>query len=260
MIRYQQEEILPDLPPFTRQTTLLELTNAERAEYEKLQEDFCRWMLEKYPDRRIPTGDALVLTQFGYAKRRVAEFKVKAILEQIEMFLSGTDSKLLIFGIHKKILQAVLDVYSKKNTKTNPFIVGIDGSTNAVQRQQAVYNFNENPYTRLFLGQMVAAGTGLNLQKNCHHSLFMEVDWSPHIHEQCEARNRRIGTTANHVNYNYLIYRDTIEEVVCKMLFTKKNIFNQVIDGKSEHDTSVQFNLVQNLIRATMDRFARTKG
>lgn len=255
MVRYKQEEILPDLPPYTRQTVFLELTAEQRKEYEKLQEDFCRWMVEKFPDRRIPTGDAQLMAQFGYAKRRVAEFKIPAILEHINLFLDSTDEKLIVFGLHKRILQAIWDVYSKLNTANSPFIVGLDGSTSSVQRHEAVFNFNENPHTRIFLGQMQAAGVGLNLQKACRTSLFAEIDFSPHIHEQSEARNRRIGTVADHVHYTYLIYRDTIEERVMEMLFKKSQTSVRVIDGQEGMDAdNASFNLVRDLVADMLRR------
>jgi SWI/SNF-related matrix-associated actin-dependent regulator 1 of chromatin subfamily A len=255
MVRYKTEDILPDLPPYTRQTIFLELSRTQRREYDKLQEDFYRWMLEKYPDRRVPGGDAMFMTQFGYAKRRVAEFKIPIILEHINLFLDNNEGKLIIFGLHKNILHAIWNVYSKLNTTTSPFIVGLDGSTSSVQRHEAVHNFNENPHTRLFLGQMQAAGVGLNLQKACKNSLFAELDFSPHVHSQSEARNRRIGSIADHIHYTYLVYRDTIEERVMEMLFQKSQTSVRVIDGQegveAEH---ASFNLIQHLIADTMRR------
>ena len=227
------------------------MTKSQQKEYEKLQDDFLQWLLEKYPERQVPRSDmTAILTQFGYLKRLTAEFKVPAIIEKIDSFLVNNDGKLIVFGIHKKILHSIWSVYSKKNDKTNPFIVGIDGATSVAQRQQAVHHFQENPNTRLALLQMQAGGTGLTLTAS-HHSLFTELDFLPSTHLQCEARNRRIGSASSFVHYDYLVVKDSIEELVMDKLFKRQNTFAAVIDGNET--AAGEFNLMQDLLRAHLE-------
>lgn len=254
MIRYKTEDVLKDLPPFIRQTTLLEMTDSQKNEYARLQESFGEWLNSRYPDRRVPRSDtAQLLAQFGYMKRQVAEWKIPAIIEQIQMFLDGNEGKLIVFGIHKKILEPIWQAFSKKNTKKSPLIVRLDGSTSQLMRHDAVHQFQNNPNTRVFLGQMVAAGVGLTLTAS-NHTLFAEVDFVPSNHTQAEARNRRIGTTAQCIFYNYILVKDSIEENVCNMLFNKQQAIDRVIDGKQTDSSS--FNLVSDLLRAQLGKFA----
>lgn len=253
MVRHRVADVLPDLPPFVRQTTLLELTPSQQKEYERLQHSFVQWLQERYPDRNVPRSDmTAVLSQFGYMKRQVAEWKIPAILEHIQNFIDGNDGKLLIFGIHKKIMGPIWEAFSKQNKKNSPFIVELDGETPALQRHEAVHHFQNNPRTRLFLGQMVAAGVGLTLTAS-HNSLFTELDFSSTNHMQAEARNRRIGTTASFVHYNYLLMKDTIEERVCDMLFRKQRAIDAIVDGKT--DTASSFNLISDLLMSQFKNF-----
>ena len=254
MIRYKTEEILKDLPPFIRQTTLLEMTDAQKNEYARLQESFSDWLVTKYPNRRVPRSDyAELLTRFGYMKRTVAEWKIPAIIEQIHMFLDGNEGKLIVFGIHKKILEAIWKEFSKKNnSKSAPLIVRLDGSSSDRNRYDAVNDFQTKPNTRIFLGQLKAAGVGLTLTAS-NHTLFSEVDFVPSNHTQAEARNRRIGTAAHCIHYNYILMRDSIEESVCSMLFNKQQAIDRVIDGKQT--TGSSFNLVSDLLRAQISKF-----
>lgn len=252
MIRYKVDDVLPDLPPYIRQTTLLEMTASQAAEYQRLQDEFDTWLLDRYPDRRVPASDfALVVTRFGYMKRAVAEWKLPAIIDSINNFLDGNEGKLIVFGLHRKILDAIWSVFAKKNKTNSDFIVRLDGSTSELQRHQAVFSFQNNPDTRLFLGQMTAAGVGLTLTAS-HNSLFTELDFMPVNHLQAEARNRRIGTTASFVHYNYLIMKDTIEETICDKLFQRQCAVDAVIDGK---ESTGHFNLVSDILRARFDRF-----
>ncbi len=249
MIRHRAEEVLPDLPPYIRQSTLLEMTSTQRREYEKLQESFAAWLKERYPDRRVPQSEqSAIMAQFGYMKRRVAEWKIPAIIEHIHNFIDGDSGKLIVFGLHRKILDAIWDVFSKQNGK-NPFIVRLDGTSTAIQRHEAVHHFQNDPYTRVFLGQIQAAGVGLTLTAS-NHSLFAELDFSSIAHEQAEKRNLRIGTKAAFVHYNYLLMRDTIEERVATLLFQKSHTIAQVIDGKfGIGANTASFNIVSDLLR-----------
>lgn len=259
MIRYKTEDVLPDLPPFIRQTTLLEMTRTQRQEYARLKEDFLTWLTERHPNRKVPRSEtSALLTQFGYLKRQVAEWKIPAIIENIQTFLDGNDGKLIVFGLHKKVLHAIYAAFEKKNKKTKPFIVTLDGSTSLPGRASAVKHFQETPETRIFLGQMQAAGVGLTLTAS-NHSLFSELDFSPIAHEQAERRNLRIGTVANFVHYNYLLMADTIEEHVCDLLFKKSQTIARVIDGQGPvaqgANMAGSFNLVSDLLRSHFDKF-----
>lgn len=258
MIRYKTDEVLPDLPPYVRQTTLLEMTPGQQRDYEKLQQAFSTWLKERYPHRRVPASDhSAVMTQFGYMKRQVAEWKVPAVIENIQNFLDGNDGKLIVFGLHKKVMRPIWDAFAKHNKTGKPFIVALDGETPELQRHEAVHQFQNNPYTRVFLGQLHAAGVGLTLTAS-NHSLFAELDFSPIAHEQAERRNLRIGTTASFVHYNYLIMRSSIEEYVASLLFRKSQTIEQVIDGKAvaeQKNSSGSFNLVSDLLRAQFDKF-----
>lgn len=244
MIRYRADDVLPDLPPYIRQTLLIEMTREQRAEYNKLREAFIHWLREKYPDRKIkPSDTAEIVTKFGYMKRQVAEWKIPTVNDNINYFLENNDGKLLVFGLHRKVLDGIYGAFSKYNKPGSPFIVRIDGQTPPDERMKAVDAIQEGS-ARVFLGQMIAAGVGLTLTAS-HHSLFSELDFLPMNHLQAEARNRRIGTNASFVHYNYLVMKDTIEELVADTLFRRQQSVDQIIDNIQNPDS---FNLIGRII------------
>lgn len=245
MVRYKTEDVLPDLPPFIRQTTLLEMSYKQQIEYVKVHDEFVTWLRETYPTRQIPRSEmSAVTTRFGYIKRLVAEWKVPMVLEQIDDFIAGSDGKLIIFGIHRRVLDTIYEKYTKRSSKSSPFIVRLDGSTPTTQRHFAVQAFQNNPNTRLFLGNLIAAGTGLTLNA-ANQSLFTELDFTPSNHMQAERRNLRIGQEAAYVRWNYLVMRGTVEEQVANLLFTKQQACDCVIDG---HNVKGTFDIVSNLL------------
>ena len=245
MIRYRVDDVLPDLPPFIRQTLLIEMSREQAAEYEKLKDGFITWLHEKFPNRRITrasTND--ILTQFGYMKRQVAEWKIPTVIDNIHTFLDNNEGKLLVFGLHKKVLDGIWSAFSKHNKPGSPLIVRIDGSTPTDDRMKAV-DAIQTGTARVFLGQMIAAGVGLTLTAS-HHSLFSELDFLPMNHLQAEARNRRIGTEASFVHYNYLVMKDTIEEIIASTLFRRQKAVDQIIDGREDSDS---FDLIGKIIQ-----------
>ena len=259
MIRYRVEDVLPGLPPFVRQTTLLDMTSTQRREYATMQDEFGRWLREKYPGRRIaPDASTAILAKLGYMKRQVATWKIPAIIEHVDNFIQNNDGKLIVFGLHRAILDSIWSKFQSRNKKNHPFMVRIDGSTPAERRNSAVQSFQNDPKTRVFLAQMIAAGTGLTLTAS-NHSLFSEVDFLPVTHTQAEARNRRIGSEASFIHYNYILMKDTIEEHVCNRLFERQRAIDTIVDGMGDDDAG-SFNLVMDFISARFGDFEQTTG
>ena len=246
MVRYRVDDVLPDLPPYIRQTILIEMTREQEAEYNRMKEAFILWLHKKFPDRKLTrSATAEILTQFGYMKRQVAEWKIPTVIDHINTFLEGDDGKLLVFGLHKKVLDGIWGAFAKYNKSGSPLIVRIDGQTAVQDRMKAVDAIQTGP-ARVFLGQMIAAGVGLTLTAS-HHSLFSELDFLPMNHLQAEARNRRIGTETSFVHYKYLVMKDTIEEVVASTLFKRQQAVDQIIDGEEDSDS---FNLIGKIMQA----------
>ena len=235
MIRYKIDDVIKDLPPYVRQTTFIEMTREQRAEYQKMRDDFTRWLAEHYPNRRIPRSDmALVLSRLSAMRVRVAEWKVPLIKEAIDNFLESNDGKIIVFGLHHKLLDPLTDCYKTHGEPGKPLLVRLDGKTPQKKRAEAVDAF-QNGSARVFLGQMNAAGLGLTLTA-ARHSLFAELDYLPTNHLQAESRTRRIGSEGSFIQYNYLVMKDTLEEAVAQRLFARQKAINRVIDGKNEEE------------------------
>ena len=235
MIRYKIDDVIKDLPPYVRQTTFIEMTGEQRAEYLKMKADFLRWLAEHYPDRRIPRCDiALVLSRLSAMRMRVAEWKVPFIKETLDNFLDSNEGKIIVFALHHKLLDPLTDCFKNSGKPNKPLLVRLDGKTPQKKRAEAVDAFQNGP-ARVFLGQMNTAGLGLTLTA-ARHSLFAELDYLPTSHLQAESRTRRIGSEGSYIQYNYLVMKDTLDEAVAQRLFARQKAINQVIDGSSEED------------------------
>lgn len=241
MIRRLKKDVLKDLPDKSRTVTPLEITN--RKEYTKAETHFLEWIKRKKglgAFQRAARAQAIV--KLNNLKILAATGKLRYAIQWINDWLEETDEKLIIFAIHKVILKAL--------KKAFPRAVVVDGtvSSNSKRggvspRQSAVDRFQEDPKVRLLIGQLKAAGTGLNLTA-ASNVLFLEVGWTPGEHDQAEDRALRIGQK-NHVTCTYLVGRKTVEERILEIIHAKDLTVRRIMDGKK----TAGLNLLDMFIR-----------
>lgn len=154
MIRRLKKDVLKELPDKTRITVPMDITNKE--EYIKAKNSFLTWLKEKSITKAEKAKKAEALVKLGYLKRLSAELKLENVIKWIEDFLEESEGKLVIFGVHTKILNTLLEKF--KN-----IAVIIDGDVPQKERQKAVANFQNNKQKRIFIGNIKAAGTGITL-------------------------------------------------------------------------------------------------
>ena len=96
-------------------------------------------------------------------------------------------------------------------------------------RQPLVDRFQNDADVRVFIANIIAGGTGLNLTA-ATQVVFNDLDWVPTNHWQAEDRAYRIGQTRT-VNVTYFVARDTIDDFVQAVLETKAALVNAIVEG-----------------------------
>ena len=107
--------------------------------------------------------------------------------------------------------------------------VVVTGKTPAKLRQSLVDQFQTDADVRVFIANIIAGGTGLNLTA-ATQVVFNDLDWVPTNHWQAEDRAYRIGQTRT-VNVTYFVARDTIDDFVQAVLETKSALVNAIVEG-----------------------------
>jgi SWI/SNF-related matrix-associated actin-dependent regulator 1 of chromatin subfamily A len=149
------------------------------------------------------------------------------VLEWVENFLAESDGKLVLFAIHKNIV-------GELQKRFKALCVVVNGSTSNRNRQLAVDKFQQNKRCRLFIGNIKAAGVGLNLTA-ANTVAFAELDWVPGNHTQAEDRIHRIGQKGS-ASIFYLVAKGTIEDKLCAVIEDKQRVLNTVLDGNGRGD------------------------
>ena len=230
MVRRLKKNVLKSLPPKTRTVVPVDLPPKEMKEYTTLRDQFVRWLKVFAPKIGKSERQANRLVQMGYLKRLAGISKTKIIHEWIDNFLEETDEKLIVFGIHKKMLLPLYDKYKKQ-------AVLVNGSVTGKERQKRVEKFQKDKSCRIFFGNIQAAGTGWN--GSCASTvLFVELDWVPANMVQAEDRPHRIGQK-NPVKIYFLVAKGTIEELLCRVLERKQLLSDQIVDGVKKRSDSI---------------------
>lgn len=228
MIRRLKKDVLKDLPSKTRTVVPIHLPAKAMAEYKSAQDDFRVWLAKRHPKKARKKFKAERLVRMGYLKRLAATLKFQILKEWIDDFLEESSGKLIVFGVHKTIIQGLQKLYGDVSTR-------IDGSIVGRKRQEAIDAFNGNKRIRIMFGNIKAAGVGWNGVK-ASTVMFAELDWVPALHVQAEDRAHRIGQLKN-VQVYYLVAVDTIEHYLMEIIQGKQKIIDSALDGGEQDDS-----------------------
>jgi len=235
ILRRTKQEVLKELPPRTEMNRYVELSDAERAIYERV-----RGSVIGEVDKVAKIRDDLEL-----------RFKLLALITRLRQVAchvglvhdswEGTSAKLeelrecllalreeghrvLIFSqftSHLKLMRAMME----EESITYQYL---DGSTPAISRQAEVDRFQTGDATA-FLISLKAGGTGLNLTA-ADYVIHMDPWWNPAVENQATDRAHRIGQTKPVMVYR-IIAKDTIEEEILMLHESKKNLVESVLSG-----------------------------
>lgn len=225
MIRRRKTDVLKDLPPKVRKVIPLGLSNPR--EYNEAATDIVAWLrkIDREKARKAKKSKALV--QVGYLLRLCAKFKYAYVCQWIDDFLENSDEKLVIFTMHRRMVELLKERYGR-------LAVVVDGSVTGEKRQRAVDRFQHDDEVRFFIGNIKAAGVGITLTA-ASSLVFTDLPWTPGDLVQCEDRIHRIGQKSTAFIY-YLVAANTIEEKLCRILQEKQTILEDVLDGTGNGD------------------------
>lgn len=174
------------------------------------------------------TKDFEILGHIAEVRRLMGVALAPQIAEYAQDFLEGSDEKLVIFGWHLE----VLDIFERELSKFGT--VRVDGRKSPTARQKAVDDFVGLDSVRVFIGNIQAAGTGLDgLQRVCSRCYLAEPDWVPAQNEQAVSRLDRFGQE-NLVSAEIFVAPGSISEKILVKALEKMNTIHKVLDHKEK--------------------------
>jgi SWI/SNF-related matrix-associated actin-dependent regulator 1 of chromatin subfamily A len=244
-VRRLKSEVLPQLPP-KRQVVIPVALNNE-AEYRLAERDVISWLrsqpldLSELNAKIAATLRAQRLAQLGTLQRLAARGKLAAALAWIDDFLAS-EEPLVVFARHVEVQRAVLDRF--------PEALHLFGDDSLERREAAIRAFQEAdgpPGHRLIVCATRVAAQGITLTR-ASNVAFLELEWTPAMHDQAEDRCHRIGQR-DAVTAWYLLAANTIDETMARLIQRKRATVAAVTDGRAIEDDG----LVEGVVRELRD-------
>ncbi|HWC25236.1 MAG TPA: DEAD/DEAH box helicase [Solirubrobacteraceae bacterium] len=239
-VRRLKSEVLPQLPAKRQVVVPVALANA--GEYRLAEEDVIAWLRSQPLDLReleakiAATLRAQRLAQLGTLQRLAARGKLAAALTWIADFLESGEP-LVVFARHVEVQEALLERF--------PAAVHLLGRDSAAAREAAVRAFQAADGPQLLVGATRVAAQGITLTR-ASNVAFLELEWTPALHDQAEDRCHRIGQH-DAVTAWYLLAAETIDETMAALIQRKRGVVTAVTDGRRLDDDGLVEAVVREL-------------
>jgi SNF2 family DNA or RNA helicase len=106
--------------------------------------------------------------------------------------------------------------------------VVITGDTARNARQKAIDDFQSDPHTRIFIGQITATNSAITLTAS-DNVLIMEPSWTPAENVQAAARAHRIGQKSSSVLARYVVLAGSVDEDLTRVLIRKSKQISEIM-------------------------------
>ena len=240
MIRRRKEDVLKDLPPKLR--VILEVP-ATTLEQKKAVQDFeaawgphranitsleerCRIAItakDKFEYaaavEKLQSAYKVAFFEMSRVRHEIGRQKAPLVVKHIEELLE-TGRKIVVFAYHRDVIQYITDNFEHA--------VSITGDTPVDERGRIVERFQNDDKTRLFVGNIKAAGTGITLHSS-NIAVFAELDWVPANLDQAEDRLHRIGQPDS-VLVHHIVFERSLDAHMARIIIDKQQIVRRALD------------------------------
>ncbi|WP_319954300.1 DEAD/DEAH box helicase [Patulibacter brassicae] len=265
-VRRLKADVLPQLPAKRHVDVPLPLANAE--EYRLAEHDVIAWLrsqpldLDELDAKVAAALRAEQLVRLNQLRRLSALGKLPAAMTWVADFLAHGEP-LVLFAQHREVQVALLRRF--------PAALHVLGDDDARARDEAVRRFQSGepadppaspPVVDLDLARRVpkgrpgdgdglivcslrAAGQGITLTR-ASNVAFLELDWTPALHDQAEDRCHRIGQH-DAVTAWYLLADEGVDGEMQEVIARKRELIDAVVDGRAREVEPVSLAVVRAL-------------
>jgi SNF2 family DNA or RNA helicase len=242
-LRRNQVDVLHELPPRIDKEEWVELDAEESAAY----------------GEAVASGNIMAMRRAasigdwrGHHTAEPRSSKLGRLVDLVEEHRT-TGRKVLVFSYFRDVLSALERRLEPLGT--------IHGDVGADEREAIMQRFREHEGHAVLLGQITAAGVGLNLQA-ASVVVLVEPQWKPSTEEQAIARAHRMGQSERVVVHR-LFARDSVDERIKELLEGKQELFARYARDsviKSASAEATEASLAKMVVAVEQARLADEAG
>lgn len=248
MIRRRKEDVLTDLPDYQSATVPFEVDLTSYNELARSSRERLRLWRDELLARRqeivnLPDLEQIqalaaraeansVFKLVGYVLAEIEALKQEALNAKLPEVVNWivdaleTGEPLVIFTHHKDQARQLHHQLEERLNVEIP--LPLDGDMTQKRRQEYVERFAGGEFPLIIAGLTAMAFGVDGLQHRASHCVFVELGWTPAIHDQAASRLHRHGQQ-NGVVGHYLLAADTIEESIAAMVDSKSTVVSAAV-------------------------------
>lgn len=208
-IRFLKSDVLTELPELQFRVLALDLPPGEA------EKPFTLEAVRRMREPLAMEALSAVLAEQGRRKLPLVAEHCKSALEE--------EDKIVVFAHHREMIEQL----RRKLALYKP--VHLWGGLTARKKDEAIQRFRADPECRVFVGQIQAAGTGVDgLQDACSRAIFAEGSWVPSDFQQCGGRLHRYGQREA-VVADVLTIDGSIDEHMVRRALEKQEVVDRIL-------------------------------
>ncbi len=252
MIRRLKKDVLVDLPAKTRQiieipttgfSAVLKAEEKVMSSYEEKRKELAA--LKKQAEAQkddasfaakidaLKTSMQIAFAEIARVRHETALAKTGFTIDYITDMLES-ENKIILFCHHQDVLDQIFQAFPG-------IAVKFTGAMSAEEKQKSVDRFQSDPACKIFVGSIMAAGTGITLTA-ASTVIFHELALTPGAMSQAEDRAHRIGQQGN-VLVQHLVVDGSIDSSIAKMLKAKQEIIEKSLDRTVDANEEIEIGL-----------------
>lgn len=232
-LRRTLRDVFPDFVDIYREKMVFELNGKQRKKYHKLFEEYNKKSIEERNvdlTAVIVQGEPIDLSKL-----------VEPIILQQWLAIQMTKETAAVAKSEASMGKKVL-IFTHFNEENNELIklfnsgkrekaLLVHASMTSKKQDEQIQKFKSKKQYQFLVGNIKTLGTGHNIQV-ADVIIKNSIDWNSGEHEQAEGRAWRIGREDD-VEVIYMLYEDTISEVIFERCFGKQQDKLKLIGGNS---------------------------
>ena len=215
MLRRTRAEVQSDLPPVFREIILLDGSEFASKSEKKFKQEHKDW---KSRVAELDPGDELYFESMSLARHELALAKVPEVIEHLKNCIESS-GKVVCFAHHRDVIDAITKEFPKTSVKYY-------GKMSDTAKDKNLRKFQSDPSITLFVGNIISAGTGLDLSISSH-VVMAELDWVPGNMDQDEKRCENLFKKEA-LLVQHLVVDGSLDAYIAKALVKKQNIIDTV--------------------------------
>ena len=237
MLFRSKDEAL-DLPEQTFENRYITMGKKERNLYDQLRRNSyaeladggkitATTVLTKLLRLQQFTGGFLVEDD-AFKPQLVSRGKLDALADILQDYVIEGKKKLVVFARFLPEIHEIEVLCDRILGKAGMKSVAIYGEIKKEERGGIVQQFQTDPVTTVFIGQIDTAGTGITLTA-ADTCVYYSVNFNFATYDQSKSRIHRIGQR-NRCTYIHLVAEDTVDETILQALAKKQDLAKTVVD------------------------------